>query len=57
MKNFRANQRDCPRKSSYCGGKPKLNYLLIGLELAHEKLKNVKTFEPNKAGKGKKSAA
>ena len=40
-----------------CSGRSKLNYLVIGLELAHEELKNINTFEPNKDGKGKKSVA
>ena len=34
-----------------------LNYLLIDLELAHETLKNINMFEPNKDGKGKKRVA
>ena len=40
-----------------CSGRSKLNYLVIGLELALEELKNINTFEPNKDGEGKRSVA
>ena len=47
MKNFLQNQRDCVRKLSKLPAviANTLNYLLIGLVLAHEILKSINMFE------------
>ena len=47
MKIFRENQRDCVHKLPKLAAILALNYLLIGLELAHEMLKSISTFEPD----------